>query len=903
MVKRRLLGLGIAVGTLVGAGALVAPRDAVPAAHAAAPPGAHLRAVTPARLLDTRDGAEDTTVDGAFRGGGTRPAGTVVELDVTDRGGVPADARAVFLNLTAVAPDAAGHLTAYPCDVDRPTASHVNYTPVRHATPNGVLVGVGAAGTVCIYTRAATHLVADVTAYVPAGATPTPVTPARLLDTRTGATHVTVDGDFTGGGRVAPDQILELDVAGRGGVAPGAAAVFVNITAVEPAAAGHVTAFPCGGAAPLASHVNYAAGDVTANGALVGVSLDGKVCLTSRAGTDLVVDVTAYVPAGRAPAPVGPARLLDTRPEPQHVTIDGDFQHTGEVAAGQVVRLPVRNRGGVPPTATAVFLNVTAVVPHAPGYLTAFPCGSDTPKASHVNYVAGEVRPNGVLVGLGVAGDVCIFTLANTHMVVDVTAFVAADDGTGPGPGPDGPPGSPRAPESRCDEPGAEWGTLTPEQADLDGAELDAAIAASMAGNSFAVRVFRYGCLVRTDTGHPVNEAAQYESWSMAKSITAMVFGRAWTLGLIDPDDTLGEWIPEAGRLPGATWSHADLTLRNLLEQNSGLDLNPVRDYNIAMPDRVATALRTEIVAEPGTTFGYSQHGPALVAEAVSRAVAAHGYDDVQDFADRELFGPLGIARDDWYWRRDCAWLGLPAITLALLDALVDPTSLLDGGFCAVADPFGTGPGHTQGFFGLNMRPNDFARLGELMRRDGVWNDERLLSSAFSTEALTPNDTNGCHGWLIWINAGAPCAGPSGPPEPSSDPAPCGRDRDSNGLPADHFAFNGLLGQHVAVFPSQEIVIVRVGIENVTGDAFFEAGLTASSGSMGDLYRSVLDAMTDQTLTAPAPVPDAQLKPRTCAARTGLDAPGVAGVLTDPAATLGPLFLEAIVDELGLPLP
>src|SRR5690606_27584299 len=61
------------------------------------------------------------------------------------------------------------------------------------------------------------------------------------------------------------------------------------------------------------------------------------------------------------------------------------------------------------------------------GYLAAWPCGEERPKASHVNYGAGEVRPNGVLVGIGTNGQVCVFTLAATHMVVDVTAFVAGE--------------------------------------------------------------------------------------------------------------------------------------------------------------------------------------------------------------------------------------------------------------------------------------------------------------------------------------------------------------------------------------------------------------------------------------------------------------------------------------------
>ena len=48
------------------------------------------------------------------------------------------------------------------------------------------------------------------------------------------------------------------------------------------------------------------------------------------------------------------------------------------------------------------------------------------------------------------------------------------------------------------------------------------------------------------------------------------------------------------------------------------------------------------------------------------------------------------------------------------------------------------------------MRPDFFARFGDLMRRGGVWKGQRLLSAAFVRKAIAPSPTNGCYGWLIW---------------------------------------------------------------------------------------------------------------------------------------------------------
>ena len=69
-------------------------------------------------------------------------------------------------------------------------------------------------------------------------------------------------------------------------------------------------------------------------------------------------------------------------------------------------------------------LNVTAVVPDAPGHVTVFPCGSRVPTASNLNYVPGQVVPNAVLAKVGAGGKVCLFSVAGTDLLVDVNGFV-----------------------------------------------------------------------------------------------------------------------------------------------------------------------------------------------------------------------------------------------------------------------------------------------------------------------------------------------------------------------------------------------------------------------------------------------------------------------------------------------
>ena len=104
------------------------------------------------------------TADGVAEATGRRPAGSVTDIVVTDRGGVAGHAGGVFLNVTAVAPSAAGYLTVYPCGSDRPNASNVNYLTGK-VVPNAVFSRVGEGGRVCVYTSAETDLVVDVSGY------------------------------------------------------------------------------------------------------------------------------------------------------------------------------------------------------------------------------------------------------------------------------------------------------------------------------------------------------------------------------------------------------------------------------------------------------------------------------------------------------------------------------------------------------------------------------------------------------------------------------------------------------------------------------------------------------------------------------------------------------------------
>jgi Repeat of unknown function (DUF5650)/Putative Ig domain len=249
-----------------------------------------------------------------------------------------------------------------------------------------------------------------------------PLSPGRLADTR--PTGATVDSLFAAGGTRTADSTMELTVASRGGVLANAQAVSLNITAIDAAADGFATVFPCGSAKPNASNLNYVAGGTRANAVITKVGAGGKVCIYVSSATQLIVDVNGSFPATSLLVSANPARVLDTRPSGE--TVDNLERAGGLRAVGSITTVPIAGRANVPANAKAVIVNVTATGPTSDGYLTVYPCGAPVPNASNLNYTSGASIANLVVSKLGAAGALCIKTSAATHLIADVTGYFPA---------------------------------------------------------------------------------------------------------------------------------------------------------------------------------------------------------------------------------------------------------------------------------------------------------------------------------------------------------------------------------------------------------------------------------------------------------------------------------------------
>jgi uncharacterized protein (DUF1501 family) len=241
--------------------------------------------------------------------------------------------------------------------------------------------------------------------------------PTRVCDTRSGL-----------GGRLGPvgsGETLAVQIAGLGGVpSSGVSAVAVNVTSVNATEPGFFSVFPSNVAATGSSSINLVPGRAVPNMTIVGLGPDGRIGVFNAVGhADCIVDVMGYVSAAPAAGllPLVPTRLLDTR--------TGVGAPLARLRGGQRLDLPVAGRGGVPPSGVdAVVLNVAALRPTEPGFLTVWPSGLGLPDVSNLNFDPGRNVPNLVVCKLGADGAVSI--AANTgelDLLADVVGCFTTD--------------------------------------------------------------------------------------------------------------------------------------------------------------------------------------------------------------------------------------------------------------------------------------------------------------------------------------------------------------------------------------------------------------------------------------------------------------------------------------------
>jgi CubicO group peptidase (beta-lactamase class C family) len=243
--------------------------------------------------------------------------------------------------------------------------------------------------------------------------------------------------------------------------------------------------------------------------------------------------------------------------------------------------------------------------------------------------------------------------------------------------------------------------------------------------------------------------------WSMTKSVTSAIFGVLEKQGKLnlEQDNLFKEWQND---------NRKKITLRNLLNMNSGLEWN--EDYNnisdvtemlFIDPDMSVKQREKPFVGKPNETWNYSSGTTNLLS-----GYLRSQFDSQQAYLD--------------FWYRE------------LIDKIGMSSMLIETDFS------GRFVGSSYGW----ATARDWAKFGLLYLHNGNWNGEQLLNQSWIDFSKTPTKgSNGIYGGHFWLNSG--------------DEYP--------DVPKDMYSCNGYQGQYVFIIPSKNLVIVRTGLAKNNG--------------------------------------------------------------------------------------
>jgi hypothetical protein len=360
--------------------------------------------VTPCRLVDTRSVAT---------GGPFIPSGASKDFNPVGACGIPASAQAYSLNVAVVPHGPLGFLTVWPAGQTRATVATLNSLDGRIKS-NAAIVPAGAAGAISAFATNDTDVILDINGYFVAASNPAglafyPLTPCRLVDTRS---NLLSSGAIAGG----TSRTLPI-LSSACGVPATAQAYSLNFVVVPPGPVGFLTAYPTGVPQPAVATLNALTGTVTANAGIVPAGTGGSIDVFASNTTDVVVDINGYF----APAAAGglslynlpPCRALDTRLPVGTPPFNGtkNIDVTGSLC------------GGTSAVKAYVF-NSTVVPPAALGFLTLWPQGSPQPAVATLNALDAAVTNNLAIVPTNNT-QVSAFASNPTHLILDLFGYFA----------------------------------------------------------------------------------------------------------------------------------------------------------------------------------------------------------------------------------------------------------------------------------------------------------------------------------------------------------------------------------------------------------------------------------------------------------------------------------------------
>ncbi|HYL18401.1 MAG TPA: serine hydrolase [Burkholderiales bacterium] len=250
--------------------------------------------------------------------------------------------------------------------------------------------------------------------------------------------------------------------------------------------------------------------------------------------------------------------------------------------------------------------------------------------------------------------------------------------------------------------------------------------------------------------------------WSMTKTVAGVLIGTLVKAGKLAPEQKglVPEWR-------SAGDPRAEITLDQLLRMTSGLRFSenygdPLEDVALmlfARADGAGYAIDKPLEVAPGARWRYSS-GTSNILSRIMRIAVGGSEQDYLAYPHRALFDRIGMR-----------------------SALIEPDS--------------SGNLVTSSFMYAGAR--DWARLGQFLLQNGVWNGERILSDGWVKymASLTPQSKRGDFGAHLWVKVPPPFNGTAA---------------ERSRIPSDAFHAVGYEAQFVSVIPSKRLVVVRLGL-------------------------------------------------------------------------------------------
>lgn len=295
---------------------------------------------------------------------------------------------------------------------------------------------------------------------------------------------------------------------------------------------------------------------------------------------------------------------------------------------------------------------------------------------------------------------------------------------------------------------------------------VDRLFSADDTSETRAVLVLHDGRIVAERYGPGYHENTRFVSWSMAKTVTAVMIGMLVADGRLRLDESVP--VP-AWQRPGDP--RGEITLRQLLQMRAGLRHSeaispPYEGDEVRMlfldgrDDMAGYAEAQPLEAEPGRKWEYSSATTVILADIAARVLAPDAdpevrRDTVKTYLQTRLFEPLGMKS---------------------MVPEFDARGTLIGGSL------------------IHATLRDWARFGEFLRNRGAIRGAQLVPSAWIDFMTAPSPRNPGYGAQTWLNR----------PQPDGEVM-------WPGAPASTFSMNGHLGQYVVVSRSQGLTVVRLG--------------------------------------------------------------------------------------------